>query len=146
VEHEVLIIIDSSVISRKTFEKTNTNIFCSYNIISFLLNQFGLVIEYGKSEVFYFSRSYRLFNLPSLDFSCFEDSILKPKNIWCYLGFIFDRKLSFWQHIKFYSNKILLTIKCIKMLRNSTQSLLPQQKCLLYRICMLHIILYNLLL
>jgi len=45
-----------------------------------LLEQFGLVIEHGKFEVFHFSRSYRLFNLPPLNLSCFKDLILKPKN------------------------------------------------------------------
>jgi len=35
-------------------------LFCSYNIISFLFNQFGLIIEHRKSKVFYFSRLYVL--------------------------------------------------------------------------------------
>jgi len=51
----------------KSFEKSNTFLFCSYNIILSLLNQFGLVIEYRKFEIFYFSQSHRLFNLFSLN-------------------------------------------------------------------------------
>jgi len=40
----------------KSFEKSNTNLFCSYSIISSLFRQFSLVIEYDKLEVFHFSR------------------------------------------------------------------------------------------
>ena len=41
----------------KSYEKSNANLFCSYTIISSLFNQFRLVIEHSKLEVFYFSRS-----------------------------------------------------------------------------------------
>ena len=57
------------ILQEKSFEKTNAFLYCSYNIISFLLNQFGLVIEHGKSKVFHFSRSYEIFNSSSLDLS-----------------------------------------------------------------------------
>jgi len=50
--------------------------FCNYNIILSLFNQFGLTIEYGKLEVFYFSRLTKNFNFPSLDLSFLEGSIL----------------------------------------------------------------------
>jgi len=53
----------------KSFGKINSILFYSYSIISSLLEQFGLIIEYRKSEVFYFSRLYSLFNPPLLDFS-----------------------------------------------------------------------------
>ena len=58
-------------------------------------------------------------------------------NIWRYLSFIFDRKLLFCQHINFYTNKAILTVKCIKILRNFTWGLIPQQKQILYRSCIL---------
>ena len=45
--------------------------------------------------------------------------ILKPKDTWRYLGFIFDRKLLFHQHINFYANKAVSTVKCMKILGNS---------------------------
>ena len=111
---------------RKSLEKTNLHLFCSYNIISLLLEYFGLVIEHGKSEVFHFSRSHEVFNPSLLDLSCFGGSILKPKDIWKYLGFIFNKKLSFWQHVKFYFNKVLSTVKYMKMLGNFTWGLFPQ--------------------
>ena len=65
------------------------------------------------------------------------------KDIWRYLGFIFDRELSFWQHINHYTNKALLTVKCMKILGNSMCKLLPYQKHLLYRIYILPITLYS---
>ena len=39
--------------------------------------------------------------------------------MWKYLDFIFNRKLSFHQHINFYSNKVMSTVKCMKILSNS---------------------------
>jgi len=73
------------------------------------------MIEHRKSKVFHFSRLHRIFNPPSLDLSPLE-------------GFIFDKKLSFQQHINFSSNKALLIVKYMKMLENSTRELLPHQK------------------
>ena len=95
---------------------SNMNLFCSYNIISSLLTRFGLVMEYGKTEIFYFSRSHGAFNPPLLDLTSLGGPILLPKLIWRYLGFIFDWKLSFRAHIDFYANKAISTIKCMKML------------------------------
>jgi len=63
--------------------------------------------------------------------------------MWRYLGYIFDRKLSFQQFINFYANKAISTIKYMKILENSVHSLAPQQKCLLYRSCILPITLYE---
>ena len=73
----------------------NSFLFCYYNIISFLLKQFGLVIKHGKSEVFHFSRSCGLFNPSLFDLSLYRGLILKLKETWKYFGFIFDRKLLF---------------------------------------------------
>jgi len=65
-------------ILQKTFlKKLNAFFFCSYNIISSLFNEFGLIVEYGKSEVFHFSRSTKKnFNPLSLDLSSLEGPIL----------------------------------------------------------------------
>jgi len=68
----------------------NTNIFCSYNIISSLLMRFGLIVEHGKTEVFHFSRLYRAFNPLNLNLTTIQEPILLPKTSWQYLGFIFD--------------------------------------------------------
>jgi len=36
---------------------SNSILFCSYNIVSFILDKFGLILEHGKMEVFYFFRA-----------------------------------------------------------------------------------------
>jgi len=64
----------------KSISISNVNLFYSYNIVFTLLTKFGLVVEHGKSEVFYFSRVYGNFNLPLLDLSPLEGPILLPKN------------------------------------------------------------------
>jgi len=66
----------------RSFIKINTNIFCSYNIISLLLDQFGLVVEHGKTEIFHFPKLHRIFNPLALDFSQIGGSVLHPKDIW----------------------------------------------------------------
>jgi len=90
--------------------------------------------------VFYFSTLHGIFNSPLLDLSHIGGPIIHLKDSWKYLGFIFDRKLIFHQHIKFYANKALSTIK---MLGNSTCGLLSYQKCLLYRTYVFPIALYS---
>ena len=68
---------DSLFISQeKTYEKSDTFLFCSYNIISSLFDQFELIIEHGESEVFHFSLSTRNFNPPPLDLGLLRGPIL----------------------------------------------------------------------
>jgi len=117
--------------------------FYSYSIISFLFNQFSLVIKYNKSEVFQFSKLTKNNNLSSLDLRPLEDSLLQPKDMWQYLDFFFNMKLLFHQHIHYYANKALLMTKDIKMLGNSTRGLSLTYKQLLYRMCVLSITLYG---
>ena len=127
----------------KFFNISNSYLFCSYNIMSSLLEQFGLVIKYRKMEVFHFSRSYAVFNSLFLDLTSLGEHILCPKETW---RFIFDRKLNFQKHINFYAKKAISTVKCLKMLGNLLRSLVLLQKCLLYRTCVLLITLYSFLL
>ena len=127
----------------KSYEKSNTSLFCSYNIIFSLFKQFELVIEHNKLEVFHFSRATKNYNPLPLDLELLEGPLLWPKDDWRYLSFFFDRKLSFCHHIHFYSNKALSTIKDMKILDNSTRRLLPSHKWLLYRTCVMPITLYG---
>ena len=127
----------------KVFDVSNSQLFCSYNVMTNLLDKFGLTIEHSKTEVFHFSRLHGPFNPPPLDLSLLGRPILSPKNSWKYLGFIFNRKLTFHQHVNFYSNKALSSVKCMKLLENSSHSITPLQKCLLYRYCILLIALYS---
>jgi len=131
------------VFQSKSISHSNTNIFCSYNIISFILLKYGLIIEHGKTNVFHFFRSHGTFNPLPLDLTPISGPLLLPKETWKYLGFIFDRKLTFRNHIDFYSNKVISTTKCMKLLRNSTRGINPLQKRRLYRCCTLPIALYR---
>ena len=122
---------------------SNSQLFYSYNVLSNLLTDFGLVIEHGKTEIFYFTRSHGEFNPPSLDLSPLGGPVLHPKDFWKYLGFLFNQKLSFRQHLDFYSNKALSTVKCMKLLGNSSHRISSLQKHRLYRCCILPIALYG---
>ena len=74
----------------KSIDISYSQLFCSYNVLSGLLNKFGLNIEHSKTEMFHFNRSYRMFNSPPLDLSPIVGPVLCPKSSWKYLGFIFN--------------------------------------------------------
>ena len=78
------------IVQDKSFHISNLHLFCSYNILSKLLDSFGLVVEHSKTEIFHFSRSHGVFNPPPLDLSPIGRPTLQPKDSWRYLGFIFD--------------------------------------------------------
>jgi len=42
----------------KSILHLNANLFCSYNIISFILLKYSLIIKYEKTDVFHFTRSH----------------------------------------------------------------------------------------
>ena len=107
------------ITQNKSFDISNSHLYCSYNVLSKLINSFGLIIKHSKTEIFHFSRSQGLFNPPPLDLSPLGGPILRPKDSWKYLGFIFNRKLSFHKHIDFYVIKVMSTVKCMKLLGNS---------------------------
>ena len=65
----------------KSISHSNANSFCCYNITLSLLIKCGLVVKHGKTNIFHFSRSHRVFNFPSLDLSSLGRPILLPKEI-----------------------------------------------------------------
>ena len=72
---------DGLIIAQNTsIDISNAHLFCSYNVLSKLLINFGLVIEYEKTEVFHFNRSHRIFNPPPLDLSLLGGLSLCPKD------------------------------------------------------------------
>jgi len=133
----LLLFVDNGLIiaQNNSILISNSQLFCSYNVLSNLLSDFSLVIEHGKTEIFHFNRLHRVFNPPLLDLSPLGGPILHLKNTWKYLGFLFDRKLTFRQHLNFYANKVLSTTKCMKLLGNSSCRISSLQKCQLYRCC-----------
>ena len=88
----MLSFVDNGLIiaQNRTLLSLNSQLFCSYNVLSNLLSDFGLVIEHGKTEVFHFNRLHRAFNPPSPNLSLLGGPILHPKDSWKYLGFFFD--------------------------------------------------------
>ena len=64
----------------KSIDVSNSQLFCSYNVLSGLLDKFGLNIEHSKTETFHFNRSHGMFNPPPLDLSQLGGPILHPKN------------------------------------------------------------------
>ena len=131
------------VYQSKSISHLNANLFCSYNVISFILLKYSLIIEHGKTDVFHFTRSHGTYNPSPLNLTPIGSPSLLPKETWKYLGFIFDCKLIFRSHLDFYSNKAISTIKCMKLLGNSTRDINPLQKRRLYRCCALSIVLYR---
>ena len=87
------------IVQNKSIDILNIHLFCSYNVLSKLLIDFSLVIEHGKTEIFHFNRSHGIFEPPPLDLTLLGSLSLCPKNTWKYLGFFFDHKLTFHQHI-----------------------------------------------
>ena len=79
----------------KNYEKSNVNLFDSYNIILSLFKQFSLVIKHDKSEVLHFLRLTKNVYLSPLDLRLLGNSLLQPKYMWHYLGFYLNKKLSF---------------------------------------------------
>jgi len=93
----ILLFIDDGLIiaQNKSLDMSNTHLFCSYNVLSKLLDNFGLIIEHVKTEIFHFNRLHGIFNSPPLDLLPIRGPTLYPKDTWKYLGFIFDKKLTF---------------------------------------------------
>ena len=127
----------------KSINISNSYLFYSYNVLTKLLEKFSLIIEHSKTEIFHFNRFQGVFNPPPLNLTLLGEFILWLNNSWKYLGFIFNRKLMFYQHINFYANKSISTVKCMKLLGNSNHGINPLQKHFLYRTCVLPITLYE---
>ena len=127
---------------KKSYFLSNSFLLCSYNIISKILIDAGLVMEHSKTKLFHFTRAHHPPN-PSIDLSSVRGPVISPKSIWHYLGFYFDRRLNFNYHTHFYATKCLSTLSTMKMLGNSSRGLLLIQKWLLYRTCVLPIALYG---
>ena len=78
----ILFVDDGLFISQdKSLVCSNSHLFCSYNVMTRLLDKFGLIVEHSKTKVFHFNRSHGLFSLSSLDFSSIGGPILILKNI-----------------------------------------------------------------
>ena len=70
---------DLFVLQEKSLITLNSHLFCNYNVMFSLFDQFSLIIEYGKTEIFHFSKIYEVFNPSLLNLSTLEGSILHSK-------------------------------------------------------------------
>jgi len=88
----ILSFVDDSLLlaQSKFFLIFNAHLYSNYNVVFNLLSKFSLLVEHSKTEVFHFFRSHEVFNLPPLDLSPIGGPILQSKEIWRYLGFIFN--------------------------------------------------------
>jgi hypothetical protein len=117
----------------------------AYAIVYSLFTASGLALEHDKTELFHFTRARSGFDRPlDLGYAPYTgETPLRPKTYWRYLGFWFDHKLTFEEHVRFYTTKALTTVKAMRMLGNSTRGLSPRNKRILYRACVLHIATYS---
>ena len=78
----ILSFVDNGLIiaQNKSLDISNSHLFCSYNILSKLLDSFSLIIEHVKTEVFYFNRLHGAFNPSLLDLSPIGGPTLHPKD------------------------------------------------------------------
>jgi len=141
---DILSFVDDGLLisQEKSYSLSSSFLLCSYNIMSKILINASLVMEHSKTELFHFTRACHPPN-PSIGLSSVGGPVISPKPIWRYLGFYFDRRLNFNYHTHFYATKCLSTLSAMKMLGNSSRGLLPIQKRLLYRTCILPIALYG---
>ena len=65
----------------KSINTSNSQLFCSYNVLTKLLDKFRLIIEHSKTETFHFNRSYGMFNPPPLNLSTIGEPIFHPKDL-----------------------------------------------------------------
>lgn len=101
---------DNLLISQeKSYSLSSFFLLCSYNIMSKILLNAGLIMKHSKSEYFHFMRSQHPPN-PSIDLFSVGGLILSSKSIWQYLSFYFDQKLNFHYHMHFYATKCLSTL------------------------------------
>ena len=82
---------------------------------------------------------------PALSFS-FQgrDYTIMPSENWRYLGFFFDSFLKFDYHIKHCTNKAFSSLHACSMLGNSSGGLGPWSRALVFKACILPILLYGL--
>ena len=77
----IISFIDNSLFisQSKSLHISNCCLFCSYNVMTNLFKKFGLIVEYSKTEVFYFNRSQGSLTPLLLTFHLLEKLSYNPK-------------------------------------------------------------------
>ena len=76
---DILSFVDNSLLisQEKSYSLSFSFLLCSYNIMSKILLNTGLIIEHNKTELFHFTRAQYSLN-PSINLSSIEDPIIFP--------------------------------------------------------------------
>ena len=111
---------------------------------STVLARLGLVTEDDKSELMHFactclarSQDMRLPLVLSPTLS------IEPSDVWRYLGFRLDSKLTFRAHVAHFAERATTTISAMLMLGNSVRGLSAMQRRTLYISCVLPLLTYG---
>ncbi|RXW12783.1 hypothetical protein EST38_g13070 [Candolleomyces aberdarensis] len=113
----------------------------AYGIVFDLFTGFSLALEHDKTELFHLTGFDRSLDLGYAPYT--GDNPLKPKTFWRYLGFYVDRKLTFKEHVRYYTTKALTAVMAMRMLGNSTRGLSLRNKRIPYRACVVPIATYG---
>jgi hypothetical protein len=107
---------DSTIIVQSdTWDKNLVKLKSACKIVFKLTQSMGLVLECNKLEGFHFSQKHNDSN-PDIDlgYAPYTGATpLHPGTTWQYLGFFFDRALTFREHVKRYTNKALTTVRAM---------------------------------
>jgi hypothetical protein len=133
------------IVQSDTWDKNLVQLKLAYKVVFELTQSMRLVLEHNKSEGFHFSRKPSDSNPDiNLGYAPYTGATpLHPGTTWWYLGFFFDHALTFWEHVKHYTNKALTTVRAMLALGNSVCGLRPKHKQMLYRACVLPIATYG---
>ncbi|CAA7269302.1 unnamed protein product [Cyclocybe aegerita] len=112
---------DGTILAQsKHLDDNNVGLRKAYKIINLLFVAFTLVLEHNKDKLFHFLPQRDTYN-PSLDLGYTPHTgatPLKPKTYWRYLGFYFDCRLTFHEHVHYYATKAFTTVQAMRMLGN----------------------------
>jgi hypothetical protein len=127
------------IVQSADIDTNRTMLWHVYKIVFELMTAPGLALEHDKTELFHFTRANSRSPLGSGICALYGRQPPQTQTFWRYLGFWFDRKLMFQEHVHFYTTKALTTIMAMRMLGDSTRGLSPRNKRMLYRACVLPI-------
>jgi hypothetical protein len=118
------------IVQSDTWDKNLVKLKSAYKIMFELTQSMGLVLDHHKSEGFHFSWKNGDSNPDiNLGYAPYTGTTpLHPGTTWWYLGFFFDRALTFQEHVKHYTNKALTTVRAMLALGNSVRGLRPKYK------------------
>jgi hypothetical protein len=118
------------ILQSDTWDKNLVKPKSGYKIVFDLTQSMGLVLEHNKLEGFHFSQKHSDSDPDiNLGYAPYTGATpLHPGTTWRYLGFFFDRALTFREHVKHYTNKALTTMRAMLALGNSVRGLWPKHK------------------